>query len=194
MKLVASFALLALSSCASVAVPQGTPAGGPPRAEPEHQISLYLGQRSLDEDLWAPTEDQAAFAIEFSQGGTPEGVGWEVGFAGSTDEGSVGIGVDFTGTTGEIYGGLRKSFGSGNVRPYVGGGLSLIKAEFEGLGVSDDDTSAAGYLHGGVEFLLGPSFLIGLDLRTLFGSDIDLFGVSGDADYVQGAVTFGWRF
>jgi hypothetical protein len=190
MKLFATFALLALSSCMSVPTSQGRPAGSPPPAAPERQIGIYLGRRNFgDKDFWIPNEKQGAFAVEFAQD-SGDSIGWEVGLAGSTDESG-----PWTGSTAEVYGGLRKSFGEDNVRPYIGGGLSLINAEWELGGVSvGDDTSLAAYLHGGVQFLVSPTFFLGLDVRTLFGSDVTIAGFDGDADYTQMAVTFGWRF
>jgi hypothetical protein len=52
----------------------------------------------------------------------------------------------------------------------------------------------AGYVHGGIDFLVSPTFFIGLDLRALFWSDVSLGPIHGDADYNQAALRFGWRF
>jgi hypothetical protein len=49
-------------------------------------------------------------------------------------------------------------------------------------------------MHGGVDFDVSPSFMIGLDLRFLGGSDITLFGENGSADYGQLAFLIGVRF
>ena len=197
MKLFASVALLAFSSCMSVPSSQSATAGSTQAASHEHQIKLYLGQRSLDEDDWAPVEDQVAFQLEYSHESPADAVGWEVGIGGSADDDTIDIGFgpqDVTVATGEIYGGVRKSFGSGNVRPYVGGGLSFINLDAEVDSASEDDSSLGLYLHGGVEFLLGQSFALGLDLRTLLGSEITLAGFDTDADYLQLALTVGWGF
>jgi hypothetical protein len=193
MKLAVSFVLLALSSCMSVPSAQAPASGVPSSSEPQSQMAIYLGGRSFDKDLWSPVEDQGVFQVEYSHQASPEDIGWEVGFAGSGDD-STFFGADVTGRTAEIYGGVRKTFGSETVRPYLGAGLSVIRAEFEVGGASDKDTSGAGYVHGGVEFLISPTFFLGLDLRALFGSQITIAGVDGDADYGQAALTFGWRF
>lgn len=37
-------------------------------------------------------------------------------------------------------------------------------------------------------------FYLGFDVRSLFGSDMEFSGVSGDADYLQFAVVFGASF
>jgi hypothetical protein len=70
----------------------------------------------------------------------------------------------------------------------------MIEGDWETGGLSAFDTSMAGYLHGGVEWLTGESFCIGLDVRWLFGSELTIAGVEGDADYLQAALKFGWRF
>jgi len=158
-----------------------------------NRIWVYLGQRSLDEDDWAPLEDQPMFGVEFSSERPGSILGWEVGLMGSYTSDDV-FGVSLDATTGEIYGGVRKTFLQSTVRPYVGAGLSAINARLEGGGVSDDDTSLGIYGHGGAIVMLGQSFHLGLDLRGLFGTDVELFGVSGDADYVQLALVLGWLF
>jgi opacity protein-like surface antigen len=196
MKLIAVTALLSLSSCMSVpAAPDAqVPVGkGSNSMEPRGQLAIYLGVRTLDQDLWSPVEDQGVFGFEYSHQDSPDAFGWEVGLMGSSDEGKF-AGFNVRGRTGEVYAGVRKAFGNDTVRPYLGGGLSIIRGEVDAAGSDDSDTSAAAYLHAGVEFLISPTFFLGLDIRGLFGSSIDMGGVNGDADYTQGAFTFGWRF
>ena len=189
MKLALCLASLSLASCA--ALPSGSPVQDPSAAR-ENRISLYLGQRNLDEDDWAPVDEQATFGLEFSQERLGSAIGWEVGLMGSADDDDV-AGLDVEVTTGELYGGVRKTFGDGVVHPYVGGGLALInlKADVSGVG-DDDDGSAAGYAHGGVAFAVSESFFLGLDLRLLFGSDVTIAGFDSDADYGQLALLLGW--
>src|SRR4029079_18616890 len=96
--------------------------------------------------------------------------------------------------------GIRKTFLKDDSRfhPYIGGGAALISAKIEGAGsgasAHDDDTSGALYMHGGVELDLSPSFLLGLDVRFLGGSDMKLFGRDATADYGQLAFLIGVRF
>lgn len=198
MKIALALALSLLASCASTATyghqqesaaPTPAHAGGR-----DNHVSLYFGQRSLDEDDWAPLEDQTTFGIEFWRESPDNPVGFEVGIMGSSDEGDVG-GFDFEVSTGELYAGVRKSFGDQAVHPYLGGGLSFINAEVElSGGGSDDDSSAAIYAHGGVLFDVSESMYLGLDVRTLIGSDLSIAGVSTDADYVQFAAMIGFGF
>ena len=63
--------------------------------------------------------------------------------------------------------------------------------------LDDDDGDVGGYVHGGatVEFG-GPdlNFSTGIDVRSSYGLEADLFGASTDLDYLQVAVLFGVRF
>lgn len=194
MKLLRPLVLALLCSCAANPAPQAGSERDPALPFRDQQISVYFGERSLqDDEFWAPNEDQFAFGVEYSQEGRTAPVGWEVGLAGGFDESDLS-GTTWTGTTTELYAGLRKSFGGAEVRPYVGGGFSMIDGEWETGGLSAQDSSMAGYLHGGIEWLTGESFGIGLDVRWLFGSDLTIAGIEGDADYLQAALKFGWRF
>ena len=164
---------------------------------------MLLGGRSFDEDDWEPVEDQGVIGLEVNVGKTGSFVSGEFGIAYSSEDddafdpilGQVDLTAEFL----EVYGGVRFSPPTGDIRPYLGVGVSLINADLEVdvpfVGsASDDDTSAAGYIHGGVLFLVGGSFELGLDLRYLFASDLEFGGVSGDADYLQLAFVFGFKF
>ncbi len=201
-KLTALALTLVFASCA--ASPSHTDAGSTTRAGSmadasssefhANRIAIYIGQRSLDEDDYEPVEDQVTIGFEFAHEHPDSVVGWEVGLMGSADEGEFGA-FDVEAATGEIYGGARKSCGSGTVRPYIGGGLSFIRSAFEVEGFDDvDDASLALYAHGGVRFDISPAFSLGLDLRGLFGSDLELAGVDTDADYGQFALFAGFGF
>jgi opacity protein-like surface antigen len=176
----------------------------PPSEYRSSKIDLYLGGRSLDQGDWSPVEDQVVIGVEFVHEGHDAPVGFEVAFFYSEDSqdnvSSPAGPIDVTGETEEISAGIRKTFLKDDSRfhPYIGGGLSAIRAKFKGESPtgsgSDDDTSAAFYLHGGVDFDLGPAFLLGADLRYLGASDITLFGANGNADYLQFAIVLGVRF
>lgn len=189
-------ALLALTLAACAAAPVQDPSApyGPPPPPPRPLdggyygpvLTLAIGQRSLDEGDYEPVEDQIALGVGVHQEPPGSLVGWELGFQGSYDEDDVAGFGDIESSTWELYGGLRKTLVDGEeVRPYLGAGLSLVGVRFEALGIDDDDSSLAAYAHGGVEIEVSPGFALGLDLRGLFGSEIDLFGVDTDADYGQ---------
>ena len=194
MRLISAVFPLLLAACSAVPYSGSQDAGGGATASRDNRLSIYLGQRNLDQDDYAPVDEQAMIGVEFARETAGSLVGWEVGVMGSSDEGSV-AGFDVTGNTAEIYGGVRKTFGSGSVRPYVGGGLSVINSEVEVSGSgSADDESLAGYAHLGVSVDVTEAFFLGLDLRVLFGSDLSIAGVNTDADYGQLALFLGWGF
>lgn len=178
-----------LAACAAV-----TPAQQPASAWRDNRISLYVGQRDLDEDDHAPVDEQGTIGLEYSHESPASPLGFELGLMGSSDDDKPG-GVKVKGSTGELYGGLKLTFGDDVLRPYVGAGASWIrfKGEVAGTG-SDDDGSIAGYVHGGLAVHATDQLVFGLDLRALFGSDITIFGVDTDADYEQLAVFAGFEF
>jgi hypothetical protein len=189
MKIIAAGLTLILASCSAVA-----PAEQVGSSARDNRISLYLGQRNLDEDDYSPVDEQPTFGVEFAHESAGSPVGFEVGIMGSKDDGS-DSGFDLEASTRELYAGVKKTFGSDVVRPYVGGGLSFINSKVEVSGVGDDDDSSlAAYLHGGVGFQVSDAIVLGVDLRFLFGSDITLAGFDTDADYAQLAVFFGFGF
>lgn len=190
-----SLVALTLASCAAtrgVAL-QDAPAS-PAASTRANRIVLYLGARGLDEDDYEPVDKQGTIGLEFVHEFADFPLGFEVGVMGSGDEDDSG-GLDFEAATGEIHAGLRKTFGGEAIHPYVGAGLSVIAAEVKVSGSSTrDDESAAGYVHGGVSFDVAEAFFIGVDVRALFGSDLDIGGVSTDADYGQVALVLGFAF
>ena len=188
MKFALTLAVGALVSCAALPAPPREEVDAPSA----DRLALYLGMRGLDEEDYEPVEDQFTLGLEFAHEREGSALGFEIGLLGSRDDGDA-LGFDIEGRTGEIYAGIRKSFPSDRVRPYVGGGVSYIDSEFEVTGVgSDDDASIAGYVHGGVLFDLSESFFLGIDVRLLLGSDLEIVGVDTDADYQQYALVLGF--
>ena len=95
---------------------------------PEDRISIYLGQRNLDEDEWSPVDNQGMLGFEYVHEKMDSTVGIEVGLMGSSDDSTI-AGQDVTVSTGELYVGFHKSWGEDVVRPFLGGGVSLIHLE-----------------------------------------------------------------
>jgi opacity protein-like surface antigen len=168
-------------------------------------VVVLAGVRQFDEDDWDPVDLQRGYGIEIDSRRPEQAVGFEFGTLYSSEQDDVNdviLGdVDVEASFWEIYGGVRKTWDSegNNLKPYLAGGLALINvdAEVDPVGMpsaSDDDTSLGIYLHGGVQWDVANGFLLGLDLRTLIGTDIDLGGYSGDVDYVQLALLLGYSF
>jgi hypothetical protein len=194
MKLALALSLsAALASCAaSSAAP--TRAARAPDAEYAQHFGFYLGGRQYDEGDWDPVDDHAMLGVDYSNEPDESPVGFEAGFMASAAEGDT-AGSDVEAVTGELFGGLHKSFGSGRLRVPLGAGIAALRAAVDLPGQDDDsDVSLAFYAHGGVGVALGQNVSLGLDARGLFGSDVEISGFDADADYVQLALVLGVGF
>jgi hypothetical protein len=180
--------LSGVSGCATVA--QQAPA--PSATTHASHLSLLLGERWLDHSDWDSVDDQFVIGVGYDTPITAIPAEFEANVFRSKDSSG-----DVEGITREISAGLRKTFDIADepkLHPYVGGGLSLIRGEIETPGPDDHDTSLALYLHGGAGWDLSPEWQVGLDLRFLFASDIELNGRHGDADYTQLAFFVAYAF
>lgn len=192
-------ALALLASCAATTYRQAEPS----EAERVTNIGVMVGLRQLDEDDWDPVDEQVAFGLEIDTYVPGAPIGFELGGSYSKDDDSafdplVGN-FDAEAKFWEIYGGVRKTWAvaDGRLHPYVGGGLSFINADAKvsvsGFGsASDDDSSVGGYVHGGATYDVTDSIYLGVDLRGLLGTDLEIAGASGDADYLQVALVLGY--
>ena len=166
---------------------------------PIRQISFLAAYRDFtDGDLWDRVDAETALGIDYAHE-VSNGLGFELGTIGSlgTRSGEAGN-VDVTGASAELYGGARYFFrNDSRWLPYVGGGLSGILAGVDndqGGEVADDQDFTIGlYLRGGVQYQVNNTLFLAADLRTLLGTDLELETVSGDADYFQLGLSFGFR-
>jgi len=180
-------------------LPQGeTAPSREPNTKYKQRVGLVAGQRFLDKGDWKPVEDQTSFALEFggSRAGWP--VGYEVGVSFSEADDRV-QGIDVKGQVFEVYAGARREFDTGfPITPYLAGGVTLLNADAEvsagGASASDDDTSPGFYVHGGLLWEISTSFYVGLDIRAVLGTNLDIAGVDTDADYEQIAGVIGIAF
>lgn len=142
-------------------------------------VNFFLGAKAL-EDEWEPAEEQTEFGVEidFRQQDWPVNIAIDI--FGAYGEGSL-IGIDFESRTSELNVGVRKIWDkSPQVRPFIGGGVSFITGEFEGLNISDDDSSMGFWLGGGVYWALSEHFNLGLELKVSF-AEVTIFDVDVDA-------------
>lgn len=162
-------------------------------------VTGFLGQRNMSDDTaWKPVDEQFTLGMQFDTYRPDDWFGIEAGFMYAKDESNGALGQ-----TTEIFLGARKTFTIGETtwHPYLGIGASFIWSTFAidaapaapGLLLGDSDESFGFYAHGGVFYTLGRTN-IGVDLRTLQGTDISLAGVSSDGDYVQFGLTVGYGF
>lgn len=153
-------------------------------AEGTHgNANLFIGQKTLDEDDWAPLDEQVELGALFDFRGQDWPVNIAVDLLVSADAETVG-GVDFTLTTTELNAGIRKHFETGSsFTPYVGGGLALIKAELKGeLGsvtTTEDDTGLGFWLNGGLAWTIN-QINFGLDFRYS-EAKADIYGYDAES-------------
>lgn len=160
--------------------------------------NFFLGQKFLEKDDWAPLENQTEIGVmvDFKQEEWPVSIAVDL-LVSSTEEDEQGI--ELTGSTIELNLGVRKIFeieGS-SMRPYIGGGLAFISAEYEGsqgyIKVSDDDSAVGVWANAGVYWTLNESFNVGLDLRYS-KAEVTLFDVEGEAGGTHVGLLLGYHW
>ncbi len=170
------------------------PAGAAAEKQWTGNANLLMGAKALDKTDWEPANEQSEAGIEtdFRRRDWPLSVAIDV--LGAAGEGKV---YDpFFGEAGmrsetsELCLGIRKVWdGSPSVRPFIGGGISMLKATARvtvlGITVEDSGSGTGSWLGGGVYWTLGDSFNIGFEFRAssgktkLFGQEIKAGGTHG---------------
>ena len=154
-------------------------------------VNLSLGgEKSLDEDDWAPIEDQDEMGIlvDFKKNSWPLSLAMD--FLQSEDSKLAldplsGLLFSLSGKTREVNLGVRKIWeDTSSARFYVGGGIAHISMEVGasllGVSQSEQDDAVGLWANGGVYFTLGHAFNVGLDLRYS-NAKVTFFGVEGEA-------------
>jgi opacity protein-like surface antigen len=180
--------VLALASfvlCASLASAQDQWTGN---------LNVFFGQKNLDKDDWEPVDAQTEFGIEFDFRKKDWPVNIAIDILRSSDDDKVyeydpflgSFSADVKGTTTEFNIGIRKIWEEfPSIRPFIGGGLSYIRAEVEasipGIGSNSESGTGVGlWLGGGVYFTLGGHFNLGLEVRYS-DADVTIAGVDANA-------------
>lgn len=168
--------------------------------------NFFLGQRALQTDLdeFDDLEDQSAFGaqVDFKTGDLP--FSWVAGLhlsSKSEDVNFPGGAGEITVDIAELSFGLGWIFGSKNMHPYVGGGLTLQAGQVtieQGSSEFDEDKTSPGlYVDGGIYWRLGSRFNLGVGARIVGGTDYEVEDSGGgeqsfDLDYGQGHIVLGW--
>jgi len=167
----------------------------------EVRTSLYFGLRLLDDDF-EPADEQTLLGIAMDVHEVDSMTSFEVGYFRSIGDGKQTIGansIDVDSCVHELWVGARWTYDpwSGSLKPYVGVGLSVLRAEYEteGLGESDSNKGWAvgAYAHGGIEWEFTDGWSVGLDLRTLYSTPAKLQR-EVPLDYYQAAFTLNWTW
>jgi Outer membrane protein beta-barrel domain len=154
----------------------------------EGNINVFLGQKNLDDNDWSPVEDQGEFGLMFDFKEKDWPVSIAIDLLASYSEKDK-LGKEVTGTTSELDIGVRKIFipENSNMRPYIGGGLAFVSAQYETdlgsyLKSTDDDTGLGVWINVGIYWVLAERINLGMDLRytkaelSLYGEDVEAGG------------------
>lgn len=168
-------------------------------AEQRGNFNVVLGGRQFDDtDMWEPVDTQFVLGANFDFAIERWVVNWIFSLYTSDHDSTVdlsGVPISVELSTLELATGVVKYWGK-TTRPYIGGGFSFINADLTGgalgLTASDDDTSVAGYINGGIYWRIGRLFNVGIDGRVLAGSDLQIFNTNTNANYYQAGLILGW--
>jgi len=195
-------ATLALGACSAVQHSPSFPRLEPPQIYQEEHISLTVGQRSFEDDLAEPVDDQLFLALNIEVVPVNSWLALDFGLNYSVDrvtQNSGGLGVvDLEVDVWELSAGLHHEFklGRSPIRPYIGAGASILLVDAmltDSAGASlfeDQDTVLGTYARGGLLFEIGQGNQLGIDLRYLSGEAANIGGLMVDSDYVTVGVIF----
>jgi len=167
----------------------------------EVRTTLYAGVRLLGDDF-EPAEENLLLGIALDVRESGDRASFEAGYFYSFGDGSAPSGantIDVESCVHELWVGGRWTYDpfDSRLQPYVGIGLSVLRAEYQtaGLGLSSRDTGwAAGvYGHGGIAWEFGGGWAVGLDLRALYSTPATLQR-EVPLDYMQAAFTLSWAW
>jgi opacity protein-like surface antigen len=166
-------------------------------------VNVFLGAKNLDSDDWAPADDhgEVGLLVDFKRDTWPVSVAIDLLNSSGDDtafDPFTGVAFDFEAETTELNVGVRKIWDqSAYIRPYVGGGLAVIKAEAKasafGAAFSEDDSSPGFWLNGGVYWTLAKAFNLGLDLRYS-KAEVTIAGVDADAGGTHFGLLLGYHW
>lgn len=193
-------AAMSLGISLSVMLPsEGAAAGG---KEWTGNANLLLGAKALDKNDWEPAnaQSEAGVEVDFRRRDWPLSVAIDV--LGASGEGKVYDpffgGVKMQSETSELCLGVRKVWdGSPSVRPFIGGGISMVKATGRvtvlGITAEDSGSGTGSWFGGGVYWTLGESFDIGFEFRASSGK-AKLFGTEVKAGGSHGGLLLGYHW
>lgn len=156
-----------------------------------------VGYRSLNDALWesAGLDRQMALGVSADFGLRDLPLYLSTGLQLSGDEATSDSGGDVSGAVFDVSLGLKLMPNDGSIRPYLGAGFARVGAAIDfSLFQDDDDQSFGYYVNGGLHFRVAGHFTLGLDVRYVGGTGIEIRGVKGDADSLTTSVLIGYSW
>lgn len=163
-------------------------------------INLTLGKKSLDDFDWDPVDnhDEIGIDVDFRNREWPINI--VIALLASEEDDDFDI-YDIEGSTRELRLGVRKIWEPGqtmqNMRPFFGGGLVLIDAEYEietsGQRVSDDDSGLGFWFEGGIYWTLSTRFNLGFNIGYS-NAEVDFFGSDIEAGGAHAGLILGYHY
>lgn len=202
---------------------------------PQHHLTLSMGSSSWDRSPvgesnedggeWYSRDGVGTYGLSYHTA-QPGGIGLEIGILqGNTDGDNkfnisnlsgdiVNVPGNSSTESNETYIGALYVADTGSIRPYVGAGMTFIKADasYSYAGGAPDHLNSSGevegsgstegfYLHAGVNLVLDGNMTLGLDYRRVMGTDDIQFFDEGDfaddgvgMDSTTISVTLGFGF
>lgn len=166
-------------------------------------LNILLGSKTLDEDYWAPAEEQETVGIQFNFKKDQ----WPVHLAIEYNQGS-GNGIFYhhiwlqevkvESDVMEVDIGVKKIWDtSPMMRPFLGLGGSFIKARLDltnNVGIRTDSENTLGiWIGGGIYWTLVNNLNLGFDVKVSFGN-VMLYGINTDVGSGQSALLFGYHW
>lgn len=183
MRQLAKLAVAAVFSCACAST---FAAGG--------NVVHTLGMRLLNDDRWAPVEDQGQLGVllDFQIAHSPFYVA--AGLQHSSRQ-ETEFGDELTASVADASLGAKFMPTLGHIRPYFGIGLASVSAAYEvesSSGDQDDNDGSLAYYYGAGLLVRFGHFDFGADVRHIAGTDLELFGDDINADSTVISTLFGW--
>ena len=153
-----------------------------------------VGESNEHDGEWYSRDGEATYGLSYHTA-QPGSVGLEIGmllgngdanqtfsiFGGAGDPAVAGVPGNTHTESSETYLGAIYVADTGSIRPYVGAGITLIKADasysyasehVSSVGEVEGSGSTKGYyLHAGVNMVLDGNMTLGLDYRRVMGTD-----------------------
>ena len=162
-------------------------------------VEFLSGFRALPRDTFGSVRTQGVAGVQFLVPIDDGPLAVELGGSFSRDDdGSEVPSVSTDGRVIEASLGLRFSANGAaqTLVPFVAGGVTSIYARLEDriADVVSDDTTIGFYAHAGLIIYVGGNEYFALEWRAVQGTDLELFGGAGDADYNQVSLVFGYSW